>query len=437
MPFDNWNMPTWPVNNKAVDICYDAMDLIRSNPEEALRLARLAKSMAPVTCIEAYYCEGAALTEIDPPQNERAMQLYNDGIRIAHGLHPEWATDAAIEWGILANRPYMRLLHGKLLLLLDIEHYEEALTLARRMIAMNERDNQGIRTIIIQLAGKTGDTDTMKWIVDKFLFFSEAKELTNDPGILYTYALIGYLDGVLEVEQRRRLAMALASNFHIARFLLHPEEVPIADCDHDYITSGGEDEAIQYVEHCGVAWNARNALEWLSRCEAAPIPSEARLIAELERNKRLLVRFRKTDGTLRLMLATRVLEYVPIPKQPNNGIHPHESGQAIHVYDFNANSDHDGRKGGWRSFKYDTVIATPFFDVIVGGGIDGSSLLPVGSTVCVHSLSQNTSLNGKEGIIIGPYESFTTDFTYVDRFPVRMNDGTNVKVKPRNLKRPY
>ena len=240
------------------------------------------------------------------------------------------------------------------------------------MITLNESDNQGIRSILVDLAGKAGDIDTMEWVVEKYLFHGGSR--TCDPSILYTNALLGHIRGIDEVEKRRRLREAIKANVYIAVYLLHPEEVPVIDDQIGYITAGGKDEAVEYIKHGAMSWGA-SAISWLRECENPrrenesafdAIVSESTLVNMLERNRSLLIYFRKADGTMRLMYATRSKNFIPLRDWPKNGIRPHQNGSAIHVYDYMA--DNGGPYGAWRSFKYETVESTPFFDVLIDGG---------------------------------------------------------------------
>lgn len=57
------------------------------------------------------------------------------------------------------------------------------------------------------------------------------------------------------------------------------------------------------------------------------------------------------------MIATRKLSEVPRPKLPKSGcVQTHVSGAAIHVFE-----NHDSE---WRSFKYESVIAVPFYHIL-------------------------------------------------------------------------
>lgn len=68
-------------------------------------------------------------------------------------------------------------------------------------------------------------------------------------------------------------------------------------------------------------------------------------IAELDK---FTVHFHKSDGTIRIMKATRNLDLVPADKLPSGEVEV-INDTACRVFDLEKNE--------WRSFRYDTVIA--------------------------------------------------------------------------------
>lgn len=364
MPINTWGQPTpWSVDRDAEEFAQASLvALNRGDSARALDLAQQARAKAPQVCFQAYHAQGAALSKLEPPQLERALQCLDEGIEVAHRLNPDWTADKPVEWGHMGHRAFMRLLHEKLLALRQSERTAEAYVLARRMLKLNRTDHQGVRILALELAGNFGWIEAMEAIVADYL-----RDDCGDVDILYADVLVGQLRRIDEEEVRRRLARALRSNMHIARFLMHPDEA--CDLGHSKRAS----EAMDYVKRMAAVWNrieyihemgssTSSAVAWLHRCEAASVPSETKLVAELERCGYLLLQFRTLDGSSQMIEATRRLDLVPSGPQ-SGSIRPHQVGHAIQVYDRHAEAA-DGRTGDWRSFKYEMLMATPFFDVL-------------------------------------------------------------------------
>ena len=341
---DMFGMPTWSENHAANELVEDGFAVLRTAPSEALKNAEDALAMAPRVCFQALHLKGAALAKLG--RTTEALQCFEDGIAIAHALNPAWQSADLLEWGHIGNRPYMRLFYGKLLVLMQAEEHVKALALAQQMLQKNPSDNQGIRALALNAAGNNGDVTALEQIVDMF-------RDTPDMDILYAKTLLGRLLGVDEQQCHARLAEAMRSNFHVPRSLLQPAAATAAAPEH--IIVGGIDQAHEYARHASTMWNP--ALTWLARCENASVPSETDLVGKLESCGYLFVKFRKRDGSERLMLATRTMHSIPIPARPKSGaVKQHVKGAAIHVFDRDA--------GDWRSVKFDSLLAVPFFDIL-------------------------------------------------------------------------
>ena len=62
--------------------------------------------------------------------------------------------DGLLPWGFIANRPFLRCLHGYGLCLWRLERVDEAKQVFERMLWLNPNDNQGARMLLADIEAK-------------------------------------------------------------------------------------------------------------------------------------------------------------------------------------------------------------------------------------------------------------------------------------------
>jgi hypothetical protein len=156
----------------------------------------------------------------------------------------------------------------------------------------------------------------------------------------------------------KRLQTAMQANIWVPQCLLCPDQRP-ADFDpEDYISCGFATEAWSYVHHNFDTWAmVPGALHWLREMQATPeLPSSDELVRVLKHTY-LLVHFIKVeDGSLREMHCTKCVDKIPLSNRPQS---QRPDGDAVRAYEMKR----DGF-GDWRSFRYDSVVALPFYRVL-------------------------------------------------------------------------
>jgi tetratricopeptide (TPR) repeat protein len=101
----------------------------------------MAALLADLRCIDAHVHLGNQMFDQMP---EDAIRHYEIALGIGElSLKPDFKD--TLPWGYLFNRPFLRALHGYGLCLWRLGQDEKALQVFERMLALNPRDNQGVR----------------------------------------------------------------------------------------------------------------------------------------------------------------------------------------------------------------------------------------------------------------------------------------------------
>ena len=159
----------------------------------------------------------------------------------------------------------------------------------------------------------------------------------------------------------RALGLNSTIRFHHTQFCL-PDQSDL-DGRLGTIVTGANDEGYWRVKVHDYDKTVRarpsnlRALRW-QKASDFPLPTESELVSVLDTTKCVVIKFRKDSGDIREMIATRNLDEVPKRDWPASGVKDHVRGAAIHVY--------DKSKGGWRSFKYASLVAVPSCRVLRG-----------------------------------------------------------------------
>ena len=247
---------------KAQDVMYEAWD--RTTSRSRIALAHKALTISPL-CADAYNLLAA---EAATPAEER--DLYARGLDAGElALGPEGFEEYDGHfWGFLETRPYMRARHGLALALLRLGEEEEAMKHFRAMLKLNPGDNQGIRYLLLGCLLKRNDIAVVKELL-------AAYEDEWSAYWLYTRALVAFREGLAPEQQAVRLVQdAWSANQHVPAILAGAE--PAVTSRSGYITTGGADEATDYVRDCGPAWRQTpGAVAWLNQLVAA-LPKKPR-----------------------------------------------------------------------------------------------------------------------------------------------------------------
>lgn len=71
-------------------------------------------------------------------------------------------------WGIIETRPYMRARHGKILALMDLGRYREAMKDCEDLLRLSESDNLGIRYLVMGLYGVLEEFERGEKLLKKY-----------------------------------------------------------------------------------------------------------------------------------------------------------------------------------------------------------------------------------------------------------------------------
>ena len=173
-----------------------------------------------------------------------AIYYFDTALRIANKYIPK-NFKGSIIWGILDNRPFLRMLHGIGFTNLLLSEWSKATSVFTKILKYNPHDNQGIRALIIQSLIAQGQ-------------FRKILKLCNDYSddtmvdVLYGKALAHYrLDKLEKAKTALKNAIKLSPN--VAKELLKKRHKPPTK-DDGFLTVAGEDEAYDYWKRIGQYW---------------------------------------------------------------------------------------------------------------------------------------------------------------------------------------
>lgn len=190
----------------------------------------------------------------------QAAALWEQSVRIGRGAFPEDFETGAdqLRWGWLDNRPFLRCLHGLLLVRLDTGDVEGALELCRELLRLNPGDNQGVRALALDALFRLGRFEDALEVAKRFPDDVMAETVYGQPLALF------------RLERRREATMALRKAIGrlplVARELLKARHRRPKTAASGMVEVGGADEAYYYWAHWGEFWeDGSEALEWLGR----------------------------------------------------------------------------------------------------------------------------------------------------------------------------
>lgn len=245
---------------------YDAWEA--SAPRKRLRLAKQALKISP-NCADAY----VLLAEESAQSTEEAYELYRAGVEAGERS----LDDAMFEqfsghfWDVIATRPYLRALHGQAVCALALDNSDEAITIYRRILDLNENDNQGARYLLLSCLLETGDTAGVHILLRRY---------ENEFSAAWTYgrALVTFLERGNTRHARANLQDAIRHNPYFPLYMLGALELP--EQPPEYMEIGTESEALQLMLEQGRAWFAHEkSLDWMVEVmERTPPPDGFRRV---------------------------------------------------------------------------------------------------------------------------------------------------------------
>eukprot|EP01126_Amoeba_proteus_P058108 TRINITY_DN745_c0_g2_i1.p1 TRINITY_DN745_c0_g2~~TRINITY_DN745_c0_g2_i1.p1 ORF type:complete len:334 (-),score=51.52 TRINITY_DN745_c0_g2_i1:132-1133(-) len=329
-------------------MCYDAME--SGSPNDHLNAGQEALKLDP-QCVIAFNLLAWAHFQLN--HKKEALANYNKAIDTAEKLNPKLRKAKELQWAVLENRPYMRALHGRVLMLIELKNYVNALRDGQRLLRLNPDDNQGIRWLVAKLLVLTRDFDGLASVVSRYTG-------NSDTIMCYFRSLLAYHDlknGRSTItECKKALRLALLSNPHVPKFLLYTHEWPSDDEGSKTVPVGSKIEALEYANHNRECWiSVPGSLTWLAEMRLARLPSREIFIADLKKST-LLVVFKKVENDeVREMACTKNLSQVPKFERPKEGQERRENEDLITVFSEGC---------GWRSFYYSRVYELPFYEIL-------------------------------------------------------------------------
>lgn len=185
----------------------------------------------------AWYRQGKA---------KKALDAALAGIAVANRLIPE-GFDGHVEWGRLANRPFLRALQGAVLAYVRLRRHRKAVALIKKMLAYNPNDNQGMRYLLGSEALRAGEHEQAQRIF--------AAEADGYPPYFYELALTHILAGEW-IPAATALRRGFCANAYIAEILSgNPHPQPLAIWHGSNLAE--PETAVDYVEMYGKLWRCR------------------------------------------------------------------------------------------------------------------------------------------------------------------------------------
>lgn len=235
----------------AQQIMYDAFEA--ASPGRQMQLAKQALERSP-DCADAYVLLAEHARSLD-----EALHFYEQGVAAgSRALGDDgFAEYEGHFWGFLPTRPYMRARAGLADALWASGRYEDAVDNYRSLLRLNPNDNQGIR---YRLASALLDLQRH----DELFELLEQHKEDDMADWSYTRALLAFRQEGESASACQLLREAYKSNSHVPDYLTGakpmPQEFP------EYISPGGEDEAVGYAVQYLPAWkNSPGAITWLRK----------------------------------------------------------------------------------------------------------------------------------------------------------------------------
>jgi len=142
-----------PHAQEAMEYIWDAFDcgVDTQGYIDRRRLAKKALKIDP-NCADAHSTLGWCRMQLKKLYDE-ALVLMDRSIEAAYATEPglreaSQKEGVQLPWGIMENRPFLRAVHGKAMVLHKLGQVDPAIGECRKILKWNPSDNQGVRVLI-------------------------------------------------------------------------------------------------------------------------------------------------------------------------------------------------------------------------------------------------------------------------------------------------
>ncbi len=241
---------------------YDAFDARFESRKAVNRAAKRALRLDP-DCIDAFLAQWQIEWEDSPKALELATKAHA-AAREALSTAEAPPTHEDDLWSNFVNRPIVRAYTALALTLWAHERFEEAVAMAREVLAMNPGDNLGIRWHLQNWYLTLGRVRPARQLL---------RDYTDEPwaAAAFAGALAEFAHSGPSKKARKCLARAQEISPFMFRILRSPVESIDVPVTWDYYISGSWQEALQWHPVVRPAWDAfPRALEWYLEMDEQP-----------------------------------------------------------------------------------------------------------------------------------------------------------------------
>lgn len=206
--------------------------------------------------LDAYH--HLALTWYQQGEHEKAAAVWKEGTEFALKLFPEHFSmkQDHLQWGLIENRPFLRLYNGHGLCLMKQGKTAEALEVFENIVSMNPHDNQGARSLAVTCYLSLNRPQGVLDLCRRYPGDCTEHLIYGEPLALFQ---LGRLP-----DAKKALRHATKMFPRIAEELLKKTHKRPAGMNEDTITFGGADQAYCYWQEHGKFWSETpGALEFL------------------------------------------------------------------------------------------------------------------------------------------------------------------------------
>lgn len=265
---NEWEFEYPRLTKQEWDRFYDLIDLwdsgTRGSVSKTERGYRQLISEFP-EFLDVYHHLAMLLDETN--HGDEALELWEKGVNMGFGCFPATFSIGKdlLTWGLLGNRPFLRIYHSFGLTFLERGKVEKALEIFTNILSLNPNDNQGVRSLIV----------TCNFILQRpWEVIEIARQYPDDflSEILYGRILAFYQMG-LYTEAEAALEASMEYHPLIAKELIKKTHLPPANMRSDGVTVGGPDEAYYYWMEDGEFWeNTPGAIDFVRQYLARNAP---------------------------------------------------------------------------------------------------------------------------------------------------------------------
>lgn len=235
---------------RAQDVVEDAYDAVGRHQ---VKLARQALALS-ADCADAWLILGDNAATI-----EEALERYEQGVAAGRRAIGDAAFDALAGqfWQHVGTRPYMRAVSALAATQFSMGRKAEALDHYRSLIALNPRDNQGVRYVLVPALLEVGlDAEAERWL--------DAYREDASPTWAYARALCTFRARGESPEATELLRLAIGAHPLVTDYLLDPDGMPMLVSDSFAV--GSPEEAAAAADEIREAFvTTPEAMAWLAQ----------------------------------------------------------------------------------------------------------------------------------------------------------------------------